>query len=130
MSNLDKLKAKKRKELLDKLEKKKKELQDHFSEGATNAINLGKGALVMGTAILMGYTILDRYLEARFKPIEKARTNTKTKSSTNKLLYPIFSIILQQGASSLFESGQKRLIDYLNYKKQKNERLSRNIPAK
>lgn len=130
MSNLDELKAKKRKELLDQLEKKKKELQNHFTEGANNAIDLGKGALVMGTAILMVYTILDRYLEARFKPIEKERVNTKTKSSTNKLLYPFFSIVLQQGASSLFESGQKRLIDYLNYKKKKNERLSGGNPTK
>lgn len=130
MSKLDDLKEKKRKELLEKLEKKKEELQRHFDEGASNAVDFGKGALVLGTTILMLYTVLDRYLEARFKPIVKERVSSKTKSSTNKLLYPLFTFALQQGASSLFDSGQKRLIDYLKSKKETNERIRKNIRSR
>lgn len=130
MSRLDELKAKKRKELLDKLEKKKAELQSHFDEGASNAVDFGRGALVLGTTILMLYTVLDRYLEARYKPIVKERVNSKTRSSTNKLLYPLFTFALQQGTRSLFDSGQKRLIDYLKSKKETNERIRKNIQAK
>lgn len=132
MSRLEELKAKKREELIATLEQKKKELQSHFDEGANKAVELGKGMLVIGTGVLLLYTILDRYLEAKFRTSTKKKDKpvSDTKSSLNKLLYPIFTILLQQGASTLFSSGQKKWIDYLELKKQKNERLQKDIPNK
>lgn len=132
MSKLEEAKARKRKELIETLELKKKELQSHFDEGANKAIEFGKGMMILGTGALLLYTILDRYLESKF------RTNTKkeeapiseTKSSINKLLFPIFAFILQQSASSLFSAGQSRFIDYLESKKKKDERIQKGIPTK
>ncbi|MCB0504271.1 MAG: hypothetical protein KDC58_02100 [Cyclobacteriaceae bacterium] len=121
MSNLEEIKAKKRKELIATLEQKKKELQLHFDEGANKAIEWGKGMIVIGTGVLLLYTVLDRYLEVKFRSNAKKedRPISETKSSINKLLLPIFSILLQQGASTLFSSGQKKWIDYLESKKGK-----------
>ncbi|MCB0496246.1 MAG: hypothetical protein KDC79_08920 [Cyclobacteriaceae bacterium] len=132
MSNLEEIKEKKRKELIATLEQKKKELQSHFDEGANKAIEYGKGMIVIGTGVLLLYTVLDRYLESKFRTSSKKpdAPASETKASMNKLLLPLFTILLQQGASSLFSMSQKKLVDYLKLKKEKNERLQKGIPTK
>jgi len=129
MNNLERLKNERKKELLSVLESKKKSLQQHFDEGANKAIDVGKGMIVLGASILLLYTIIDRYLEAKFRSKSGSTSETSTKSSTNKLIYPLLSMALQHGANALFNTGQKRLVDYLK-KKLKNEHLSGNISKK
>ncbi len=126
-NNLEELKAARRKELLAILEHKKKELQKHVEESANKSIDAGKGLLAIGAGVLLLYTIFDRFLESKFRVQQVNSETPSSKSSSNKLLYPIFSMLLQQGTSLLFDASQKRLVDYLKIKKTKNERLSASI---
>ncbi len=126
-NSLEELKAARRKELLAILEHKKKELQKHVEESANKSIDAGKGLLAVGAGVLLLYTIFDRFLESKFKTQQINNNTSSSKSSSNKLLYPIFSMLLQQGTGLLFDASQKRLVDYLQTKKTKNERLSASI---
>jgi len=130
LNKLEQKKAERRKELLTTLERKKKELQKHFEESANKSIDAGKGLLVIGTGVLLLYTIFDRFLESKFRVKHTIKEDTSSKAASNKLLYPIFSMMLQQGSSLLFNESQKRLVDYLKNKKSNNERLSASISNK
>ncbi len=130
LNKLEQEKAERRKELLAILENKKKELQKHFEESANKSIDAGKGLLIIGTGALLLYTIFDRFLESKFRVRHTAKEESSSKAVSNKLLYPIFSMILQQGSSLLFNESQKRLVDYLKNKKLNNERLPASISNK
>lgn len=129
MSKLEQLKAERRKELLAILEKKQKELLKHVEESANKSIDAGKGLIAIGASVLLLYTILDRFLDSKFRP-QNTSDRPTAKSSSNKILYPIFSMLLQQGSSALFDEGQKRLVDYLKNKKQFNERVPGGLSKK
>ncbi len=130
MNDHNELKAKRKKALLAQLESKKKDLQRHFGDTANKSIEVGKGLLAIGAGVLLLHTIFDRFLEAKFKPINNKKEGVSSKASTNKLLYPLFTMLLQQGSSILFDQGQKQLVDYLENKKQTNERLPTGISSK
>jgi hypothetical protein len=130
MNSHSELKAKRKKQLLAQLESKKKELQKHFEDSANKSIDAGKGLLAIGAGVLLLYTLFDRFLESKFKTTNTAKKDSSSKSSTNKLLYPIFSMLLQQGSSVLFDQAQKRMVDYLKNKKQIDEHLSKSISKK
>ena len=117
MSDLEKLKAERRKELLAILESKKKELQIHFDEGANKAIDVSKGMMVAGAAVFVLYTIFDRYLESKFRNTSSATSTSSGKSAATKFMYPIFSMVLQEGASLMFNQGQKILNDFIQKRK-------------
>lgn len=122
-NELEQAKAERRKELLAILETKQKELLKNIEESANKSIDAGKGLLAIGASVLLLYTIFDRFLDSKFKSVISNKGGSSSKSSTNKLLYPILSMLLQQGSSFLFNQGQQRLVDYLKNKKQTNERL-------
>lgn len=130
MSNHETLKAQRKKELLAKLESKKKDLRIHFEDTANKSIDAGKGILFIGTSILLLYTVLDRFLDAKFRTKSSTNSASTTKSSTSKIVYPIFSMLLQQGMSTIYDQGQKRLVDYLKNKKESDERLPRSLSKK
>lgn len=130
MSELELIKAERRKELLAILENKKIALQKHLEESASKSIDAGKGLLVIGTGVLLLYTVFDRFLESKFRVRTSQSINPSGKSSSNKILYPIFSMLLQQGSSVLFDEGQKRFVEYLKNKKTTNGDISGNIPFK
>ena len=119
MSNLEKIKAERRKELLAILEAKKRELQIHFDEGASRAIDVSKGLMVAGAGIFVLYTIFDRYLESKFRNSTSDAATSSGKSAATKFMYPIFSMVLQEGANLMFNQGQKMLNDYIQKKKLK-----------
>lgn len=129
MNELEIIKAERRKELLAILETKKIALQKHLEESATKSIDAGKGLLAIGAGVLLLYTIFDRFLESKFR-VRASSTNSSSKSSSNKILYPIFSMLLQQGSSALFDESQKRLVDYLKNKKSNNGDLSESVSNK
>ena len=129
-NELEQAKAERRKELLAILEIKKKELQKHLGESANKSIDVGKGLLAIGGGVLLLYTIFDRFLESKFRINHSTKAKSSSKSASNKLLYPIFSMLLQQGSSLLYNESQKRLVDYLKSKKTTNERISGSISKK
>jgi len=128
MSDLERLKIERKKELLAILEAKKRKLQLHFDEGANKALEVGKGMVVVGAGVLLLYTILDRYLESKFR--SNSATEASTKSTSNKLIYPLLAMVLQQGTSVLINASQKKLVEYLKNKKLQNDRLSGDISKK
>lgn len=130
MNELEQLKTERRKELLSILDKKQKELVKHLEESANKSIDAGKGLLAIGVGVLLLYTIFDRFLESKFRVSDSKKSNSSTKASTNKLLYPIFSMLLQQGTSTLFDESQKRLVDYLKNKKQIHGHIPKGISKK
>jgi len=130
LNKLEQKKAERRTKLLATLETKKKELQKHFEETANKSIDAGKGLLVIGAGVLLLYTIFDRFLESKFRVNHSTNDDASSKAVSNKLLYPIFSMMLQQGTSLLFNESQKRLVDYLKNKKSNNERLPASISNK
>ncbi len=115
MTDLEKIKAERRKELVAILEYKKKELQIHFDQSANKAIIIGKGMMVAGAGAFILYTIFDRYLESKFR--DNTTHSNASKSATTKLMYPFFSMALQESASLLFNQGQKIVTNYFQRKK-------------
>lgn len=126
-NKLEQAKAERRKELLSILEIKKIALQKHVEESANNSIDVGKGLLAIGSGVFLLYTIFDRFLDSKFRVEKTNKAQSSTKAATHKLLYPLFSMMLQQGSSLLFNESQKRLIEYLKNKKLTNERISGGI---
>ena len=129
-NKLEQAKVERRKELLAILEIKKKELQKHVEESANKSFEVGKGLLVISTGVLLLYTIFDRFLESKFRVSRSTKEQASTKSASNKILYHIFSMLLQQGSSLLYNEGQKRLVDYLKSKKTFDEHISGRISNK
>ncbi|MCF6359472.1 MAG: hypothetical protein L3J29_01775 [Cyclobacteriaceae bacterium] len=121
--DLEQIKAERRKELLTILEEKKKSLQKHVAESANKSIDASKGLIAIGAGALLLYTIFDRFLESKFRGQQTKGSIESSKSGTNKLVHPIFSMLLQKGASWMFDEGQKRFVDYLVNKKTRNERI-------
>ena len=119
MTDLEIVKAERRKELLAILESKKKDLQIHFDEGANKAIDVSKGMMVAGVGVFVLYTIFDRYLESKFRNTSTSSPTSSGKSAANKLMYPIFSMVLQEGASLMFNQGQKMVNDFIHDRKLK-----------
>lgn len=119
MSNsFEQHKAQRREELLKNLERKKKELQSHLAQTANNSVELGKGLLAIGAGVLVLYTIFDRFLEAKFRPLSvKKNQESSSKNTSQKLLLPFYSMLLQQGSSVLFNAAQDKLIHRLKKKK-------------
>lgn len=128
MSNHNALKAQRKKELLSQLESKKQDLQKHIGDAANKSVDVGKGLLLIGTGVLIIYSIFDRFLESKFKAPQIKEGESPSKSSTSRLLYPVFSMLLNQGSSFLFDKGQQQLVDYLKNRKLSNERLPKGLP--
>ncbi len=127
MNKFEQDKAKRRQELLTRLAAKKKELQNHLAESVDNSVDLGKGMLALGAAVVLLYTVFDRFLEARFKTINRPGNTSSSKNASQKLLFPFFSMLLQQGSGALFAAGQNKLISYLQRKKNSHVRVPKHL---
>ena len=105
-----------RKTELKKASKKyQNELYDNLSVASDRLVTFGKNMAVIGGVLYVGYTILDRYLDAELRTSEKKKEEGKYATLT-KILLPLLALALQQGSTIILKKVKSRLIDYLEEK--------------
>ena len=82
---------------------------------ADRLVDYGKSMAVIGGILYVGYTILDRYLDARLKTTEKEEDSGKY-ATLHKIILPFVALALQQGSTVLLKKARLMLIDYLEEK--------------
>ncbi len=97
--------------LLAKAEEHKEKLYNDANVAADRVVVYGKNILVLGGALYVGYTILDRYLASKLNTTKK--TDPGKYEALNKIVLPILAFALQQGSLSLIKKARLLLIDYL-----------------
>ena len=102
-------------ELLAATEEYKKKLTDELNISSTRIVDYGKNLAVIGGVLYVGYTVLDRFLEAKLKTEKKSKKPNKYET-LNKMILPILAMALQQGSTILLRKAKDMLIDYLEEK--------------
>ena len=105
-------KQKRKKKLQQKAQHYQEKLYADLNEGSERVIVFGKNALALSGALYVGYTILERYLDAKLGAIEK-KQNPNRYETLNKIILPILIFALQQGSMTLIRKARLMLIDYL-----------------
>ena len=113
-------KKKRKQVLLEKAQIHQKKLYADLNETSERALIYGKNALALGSVLYVGYTILDRYLDARFGASQKKKDPNKYET-LNKIILPILIFALQQGSMSLIKKARLMLIDYLEEERNVHE---------
>ena len=75
----------------------------------------GKNIAVIGGVLYVGYTVLDRFLEAKLKTAKKNAKPNKYET-LNKMILPLLAMALQQGSIVLLKKARIMLVDYLEEK--------------
>ena len=113
-------KKKRKQVLLEKAQIHQKKLYADLNETSERALIYGKNALALGSVLYVGYTILDRYLDARLGASQKKKDPNKYET-LNKIILPILIFALQQGSMSLIKKARLMLIDYLEEERNVHE---------
>lgn len=99
-----------------KLQKKSKlhqeKLYSDLNESSERVVVFGKNAIALSGVLYVGYTIIDRYLDARLGSLEKKK-NPNRYETLNKIILPILIFALQQGSMTLIRKARMMLIDYI-----------------
>ena len=98
--------------LLAKAKAHQKKLYMDLNETSERAIVFGKNALALGAVMYVGYTVLDRFLDAKLGSAQK-KENPNRYDTLNKIILPILIFALQQGSMTLIRKARLMLIDYL-----------------
>lgn len=112
MTTREENKKKKKQVLLDKSKSYKSKLSSDLNESSERLFIYGKNALAISGVLYVGYTILDRYLDARLGAFEKKK-NPNRYDTLNKIILPILIFALQQGSMTLIRKARMMLIDYI-----------------
>lgn len=105
-------KKKKKQRLLEQAQAHQEKLYADLNESTERAVVFGKNALVISGVLFVGYTILERYLDAKLGAIEKKKSPNRYET-LNKIILPVLIFALQQGSMSLIRKARIMLIDYL-----------------
>jgi hypothetical protein len=106
-------------ELLAVSKEYKKALTNDLNISSDRIVTYGKNMAVIGGVLYVGYTVLDRFLEAKLKTEKKAAKPNKYET-LNKMILPILAMALQQGSTILLKKARVMLIDYLEEKNKEN----------
>jgi len=93
----------------------KKELYSELNVASERVVEFGKTMAVVSGVLYVGYTVLDRFLEAKIGTEKKASEAGKFEA-LNKLILPIVAYALQQGSVILLKRAREVLIKYLEKK--------------
>jgi len=112
-----------RKGELKALAKKHQEaLYTELNISTERVVEFGKNMAVLGSILYIGYTILDRYLDAKLKNDSDNKKGEAGKFETlNKMILPLLAMGLQQGSMLLLKRARTMLIDYLEEKDKIND---------
>ena len=117
--NREATKIRRKSELLATSKKFQKSLSKELNISSERVVDFSKNMAILGGVLFVGYTILDRFLEA------KMRTNTKKQKpnkfdSLNKIILPMLALALQQGSVVLMKKARILLVEYLEEKDKQN----------
>lgn len=99
-------------ELLAKAKEHQKSLYSDLNITSERVVVLGKNMIILGGVLYVGYTILDRFLEANIQAPKKKKEHGKF-DSLNKIILPLVAFALQQGSLTLMKKARLMLVDYL-----------------
>ncbi|MEN8248615.1 MAG: hypothetical protein ABFS32_06760 [Bacteroidota bacterium] len=114
--NREATKIKKKTELKEASRKYQTNLYNEISISSDRIVTFGKNMAVIGGVLYVGYTILDRYLDAQLRTKKKKKEEEKYATLT-KILLPLLALALQQGSMILLKKVKTMLIDYLEENK-------------
>lgn len=112
MMNKEATKIRRKSELLASVNKHRAALGKELNISSDRLVVFGKNMALLGGALYIGYTVLDRFLEAKLKTKEKINEPNKFET-LNKMILPILAMALQQGSTILLKRARVMLIDYL-----------------
>ena len=112
MTTREEHKRRRKQKLQDKAKTYQEGLYHDLNESSERLVVFGKNALAISGALYVGYTILERYLDARLGAIEKKK-NPNRYETLNKIILPVLIFALQQGSMTLIRKARLMLIDYL-----------------
>ena len=105
----------KRQKLQTRYKSHQKELYKDLNISSNRVVEYGKNMAVLGGVLFVGYTVLDRLLNAKLKTGQKKEEPSRYEA-LNKILLPILAAGLQQGSVVLLKRAKDLLIDYLEEK--------------
>ena len=109
------IKVRRKSELKAASEKHQKALYKELNISSIRIVEFGKNMAVLGGVLYIGYTILDRFLDAQIKTEKKKEQGGKFES-LNKIILPLLALALQQGSMILLKKARIMLINYLEEK--------------
>ena len=109
------IKVRRKSELKAATEKHQKALYQELNTSSIRIVEFGKNMAVLGGMLYVGYTILDRFLDALLKT-EKKKEKAGKFDSLNKIILPLLAMGLQQGSMIVLNKARSMLIDYLEEK--------------
>jgi len=98
--------------LLDNAKGHQQNLYNDLNSASERVVVFGKNALVISGVIYVGFTILDRFLEAKLATTERKKDPGKF-DSLNKIILPLLAFALQQGSLALMKKARLMLVEYL-----------------
>jgi hypothetical protein len=117
--NKEATKIRRKSELLANAKKYRTALDEELNISSDRIIVFGKNMALLGGALYIGYTVLDRFLEAKLKT-EKKNDKPNKFETLNKMILPFLALALQQGSSILLKRTRVMLIDYLEEREKEN----------
>ena len=99
------IKKQRKQVLLEKAKNHQKKLADDLNESSERVVVFGTNALAISGALYVGYTILDRFLDAKLASTEKKK-NPGRYETLNKIILPILIFALQQGSMTQIRKSQ------------------------
>jgi hypothetical protein len=113
--NKEATKIRRKGELLASVNRHRDALSKELNISSERIVVFGKNMALLGGALYIGYTVLDRFLEAKLKT-EKKEDKPNKFETLNKLILPFLALALQQGSTILLKRARVMLIDYLEEK--------------
>ena len=117
--NREATKKQRKSELLATFKNHQQALYTELSISSDRIVDFGKNMAVIGGVLYVGYTILDRYLDAKLRT-EKKKKEPGNFAVLNKIILPLLAMALQQGSIILLKKARVILIDYLEEKNKDN----------
>ena len=113
--NREATKIRRKSQLVATSKKHREALEKELNISSERIVEFGKNMAVIGGALYVGYTVLDRFLEAKLKS-EKRKSKPNKYETLNKMILPLLAMALQQGSIVLLKKARIMLVDYLEEK--------------
>ncbi len=90
----------------------KKALYGELNVASVRVVEFGKTMAMVSGVLYVGYTVLDRFLDAKLRTEKKAGESGNF-MTLNKIILPVLAYALQQGSVVLLKRAREILVNYL-----------------